>query len=1113
MSITFESELMENQKHADVMAPEEQFEVLQSSDGDSLFFSIGTDGVFYLTREVIGDQTGWNRLDLSTGLGAAYGGGPVTAKAFDVSQNTATGNIDLALAVTAGGVDHLYLSRGHSNSDFAWAAGVTWTEVPFDDAANPQPALSIADVYIEQTPLGEYFVADVLKEPGSALRTVFRYYITPGAAPQWNAHDLAGNLEAGSITSYLGQRMGDPVAGMYTFGTIASEAQLVYAELFNPFSPGSAAAGVNLTMPAGATAIAVAIGATGYSTLLVAGTAGLYVFAPSNQKEGAAGVLAVADPLFAGARGMRAYSTGARTAVWGVNAQDQLIYSWCAAGQEAVSGAWATPVALLVGVEAVATYLNQHSNGSVLFAHTSGQNLVQLTQDMGTTEWHQRSILLPATSVDDMVSFQSFTTRIQVGDPGVTLQMTSDSTVPLYINDVYYVLSPAAAVAVQPDVTGVVTVLQETQALAAVKLTVTVAGTSETAKIDPMSKAMGTLQTFTSDQGATAGKLGALQVTDSKGNTKNLLPASATPDQVNALAGNLNTLVGVANQLPGGGTGATAAAAVTGAVPAGAKKLSAGDAWAWLKHAFEDVEKYFVQVVDDVYHFFLQIGEALYHFVLDTVTAIAHAIEFVFNKIAVFFEDLVKWLGFIFSWNDILRTHRVLKSMYKTYAKRAVGEIEGFKAQVDSFFSGVEGKLDEWAGMTVPSTQTVGEVQTANNSQPGSNSPQSHWALQHTQNNAGNATATVKGSSPAPGVLATLENLVSEAEQTIQGAFNQLKTQVIDQRDSLTATQLVQRVVDIVLKVLLETAREIFDAFLDILASLIGDAVDDLDAELKIPILSKIYKDISGDELSILDLACLIAAIPATIIAKLVTEEVPFPDSSQTDALIGATDFAAFSTALGGAPKMMLAAATPEAAAPASSKNLYNIFAIVTGAGALLASLGVGIVGKLRRELPKLNEGDAPTQKAKVLGTIATVIYLVYLGPSFLQAGGSEKGTLAVVWNDLLTGISVVKTIADNAALNTAWSNQLSPWLEFLLNMIWLAPPIMYVGAGHTLPSDIVSLIGNLAFDVGGMCTPFTNEDIVGAEAAAIVFAASVLLAIVYGGCSLGAGITAYEGH
>ena len=55
----FESELMKNQKHAEVMAADLKFEVLQTSSGASLFFSIGTDGVFYLTQETTGSKTGW----------------------------------------------------------------------------------------------------------------------------------------------------------------------------------------------------------------------------------------------------------------------------------------------------------------------------------------------------------------------------------------------------------------------------------------------------------------------------------------------------------------------------------------------------------------------------------------------------------------------------------------------------------------------------------------------------------------------------------------------------------------------------------------------------------------------------------------------------------------------------------------------------------------------------------------------------------------------------------------------------------------------------------------------------------------------------------------------
>jgi hypothetical protein len=275
MKIAFESELMQNQKHAEVMAPDLKFEVLQTSSGSSLFFSIGTDGVFYLTQETTGSKTGWGKMDLSSALSSQHNNAKVAAKAFDVSQNAQNGNIDLALAITVGNNDCLYLARGHSNSDTAWAAGVTWTYIPYDDPAHPMPTLSIADLYILQTPIGENFVVDILAQPGSPLNTVFRYYLTPATKPgaqQWYPHDLSTSLAAGSISSCLGNRPNDYVAGMYTYATITGIQELSYTPLYNAFNRNNAPSTARFTLPAGATAIAAALDASGNSNLFVAPT-------------------------------------------------------------------------------------------------------------------------------------------------------------------------------------------------------------------------------------------------------------------------------------------------------------------------------------------------------------------------------------------------------------------------------------------------------------------------------------------------------------------------------------------------------------------------------------------------------------------------------------------------------------------------------------------------------------------------------------------------------------------------------------------------------------------------------------------------------------------------
>jgi hypothetical protein len=263
MKITCQSELMKNQKHAVVMAPGLAFEVLQSRDGDALFFSIGTDNAFYLTREVTQTPTGWDKLDLSGALSSRHGGAAVAAKTFGVAQNPRTLAVDLALVLTAGGQDFLYLALGHANTDDAWADGVTWTAVPFDAGRPPDP-LTIADVFLESIPAtegagaAENIFVDVLRAPGDPLGLLDRYYIAPGGAPQWNLHKLPADVAAGSISSCLGQRTGDPIPGIYTFGTINGEQELIFVPQYNYFRPAVPPSPARLAVPAGATAIAPA---------------------------------------------------------------------------------------------------------------------------------------------------------------------------------------------------------------------------------------------------------------------------------------------------------------------------------------------------------------------------------------------------------------------------------------------------------------------------------------------------------------------------------------------------------------------------------------------------------------------------------------------------------------------------------------------------------------------------------------------------------------------------------------------------------------------------------------------------------------------------------------
>ncbi len=1181
MKITFESELMENRKHATVMAPDQKLEALQTSDGGSLFFSIGDDGVFYLTQEVGGSRTGWNRLDLSSALSQQHGGAKVVAKTFDVSQNAQTGAIDLALVATINGSDTLYLSRGNANLVASWAKGVSWSAVPFDDAAHPMPALQIADVYIEQTQTGEYFVADILKEPGNPLNPLFRYYLTPEPAQggkHWNPHDLSADLAGGSISSLLGQRTGDTVAGIYTFGTIGGRQELMYTPLYNPFNPAHPASPSRLAVPDGASAIATTVGADGTTSLFVAGQGVLTFFAPDNQSDGAAGVPIVTHRLFAGVQHLEAFATETVTTVWAVNQPGDLFYVTCKAGQEATPAAWSVPVPILANVEQIAPYLNQKRNNAVIFAHVSGETLVQLTQDPVTTAWQQRRILLPSTDAKDVVKFQSYTTHVTVTDdhnmpaPNTALRVTSTSPVSAYLNDVYHLLSPDVPVNTATDVTGVLTIVQETHGLGAVCFKLVLAESGVTAAINPMTKVVDKLNGVDD--------VGQVQVTNADGTQQKLVPADVSPDDVKATTASLKQFTQTAGQMPADGTlrkpatenavaavgarpattpssqvwgmsfhgdgwtyhegeaaaqrfglrGSNAAspalnqarpAIATAAAPTDlgtAIEVLAGDIWNWLKSAWESVEHFFVQVAEDVYHFFIQIAGELYHFVLDCVHAVVQAVEFIFNKIKTFFEDLIKWLGFLFQWADIIRTHNVLKNLFAQYAAHAIASLGPTRAKLHDLFVGLEHKINAWA--SIPDIQTsIGSYHASAPPLPGQTSPQANFGVHHTKGNLPSlAMNYTPPSSGGEDLLSSLGDTVEKEVEAFQTAIEQIKSQIVDKFTQLSPTDIIKKLVAIIGDLLLNTVENILDEALRVVEILAKGVLAAFEAPISIPILSDLYRDITGNDLSMLDLVCLVVAIPVTLIYKLVTNEAPFPDNATTQALINAQDFTGIQHALGfsdaasPAPRLAGARSLSAAATPAvppgpptpigtkAADIMTFVFNISGGVGAILVSVASGL---------KRLEGDAAALNRPLCGFAATA-YLPYIAPNINSATNPTKaGEWYNALNIGVTSFSFVKTVVDNvteAATTDLWKKA-SPWLELIINATWLAPAIgaMIFDPAHPHPDefpkqdyDWVGFAGNAAFDVGGILTPWTDKEF-GGDAAPVIFGITIFLTIAYG--------------
>jgi hypothetical protein len=242
-----------------------------------------------------------------------------------------------------------------------------------------------------------------------------------------------------------------------------------------------------------------------------------------------------------------------------------------------------------------------------------------------------------------------------------------------------------------------------------------------------------------------------------------------------------------------------------------------------------------------------------------------------------------------------------MKNM-KKLSGRVVNEIASLETSIDNSFVTLEDKINLRAGITDPG-ESIGTMQHCGFTLAGGggNSPQCNWAVYRTQNGIGYADTPFGQPDVPPDALTQLlqelSDMVGQEGDYFKTAFTQIKEQVADQFPLLTPAQVIQRIMGIVADLVTKTARNFIGKLLDVVKIDITGLLDLLDAPLNIPILSPLYKLIAGSDLTFLDLFCLIGAIPATIVYKLIAGETPYPDENYTSALINASDYTALNFA------------------------------------------------------------------------------------------------------------------------------------------------------------------------------------------------------------------------
>jgi hypothetical protein len=846
------------------------------------------------------------------------------------------------------------------------------------------------------------------------------------------------------------------------------------------------------------------------------------VFAPGMQSlDNTQHILITHDMIFEVTQ-LFADSTDTETILWGLNGLTQIFRVKCPKGQELNPAAWSVPVPIIQGATNITAYLNRVTGHSTIFAQTIDRGLIKLKQDPATKIWQQRNILKPTLAVKQVHEIDAFTTHIQCMDDNnlplhsfnpISLKIKTDSQASFYVNNQYTVISPGDEPAFQVDETGVLTIVQETHSLSAVQFTISDPMSGTSVKVNPMGKIMDKISGISSWNDLN------IPVFDEQGIASNLISGNPSETDKAEFLQVFPNLKGAWTKIKSGNNAVRTNAPATWGLSFNAtgwdyhegaatvnlmnSKLRANtaavidstnaidviaeDLFKWMKTAYDNVAHYVFEEITEGFRFLLTVGEKVYKIIIKEVNSLIQAVELLFNKVKIKFVQLKSWLGFVLDWGDIKRTHNVFKNIYDIYAKHAIDGVTALEAKINTEFNNAIAYINSWKTLSalpsLPDNTFNLSANSISNQMAGNmkvlHTPQSNLLVHHYKHNFLNMSG-VNSDLVVPANI--LDDILRSFENQIDNFImikDQIQTRIIDNFHSLTLKDIIQQLYEILKTSVLSTItnvlgtiqRIIIDVINGVVKPYLTQAVQKLEDPIDIPVISWLYKQIVGEELSYRGMVCFICAFPATIGYKTIAKKNPFPaNDPTTNALLNATDYQGLLTIYSG--RAVNRVTRDDNDSPSVADFFSALFGICAlGTAPLITWNNVrGYWVELKGGIPI---GDGIAKSVAKFNAFANIAYVSPNVPSVVPFNAVN------IMNDVFTSISVIKgflPVIFNKKLTTPTATKVLDWMEFGLNLAWNVPVIVNICTNKDNPNyrGLTSeSIGDFAFNLGGMLTPF----------------------------------------
>ncbi|KAI9653748.1 MAG: hypothetical protein M1821_006943 [Bathelium mastoideum] len=863
--------------------PSGKFFVIRDQENNPMIFSRGNDGQLYL---IFRGMTGNNEMiELGKRFGIEL---PSRITALNVTQDQ---DLTTYIAFASGSKENesiLHVVRPIKPQDVNWSGDGSLDHLLYEGDRMP---IAVQDILIgtndDRPTNSPYpFVAVTFNQLYAETKDVWRIQITES---KWEfMKDLQLPVNAPEVRSIC--------VGTYRsfrglfFLWKGDRIHLDFTGL-DPASEDPVLQNIELDVPPGANCLASFPNQAGYSELLVGGD-GLYHYSAGSAVRGT-GYTRLDKPdedLFKGVRQLAVSIVESQASVWGLNQLNTLAYQefTLVDGAPRTLGKPAIPLMSYDQGAGRFAALRQARKGQSIFVVGSDDQLRQIEHDFETKAWRTSDIKIPTLAKNFEIN--SYTVRASITDA---------NSLPIHNQEVWlFASSPVSAIVngfgvrldqigalVKTDYAGAITIIMETNDISAPLITIQGYKSNPdlngvTYQIDPLGKLNKALAEVN-----TGADLRKIQLEGGE----NLVDPNQSDAELDGALKALKDLKNVANGLPEAKNNNQFN---TTSKVVGAAVSPSGTDWGffhWVGDKIKHAAQWAVKQLKEGWAFVVTIGKRVFNFLLNTITQIGKAIWKVLETIGASIKKLVKFIGFLFEWDDIVATHNLIVNFTNCGILWGLDSIDSLKEKAGQFLEELKAKAASFdpakAGNLIgdgkigkdSAKSKGGKDKEAAMMESELKSPGANFGTYQTDHGGVALNKKDKKQAKSSGVVQALWDMckgvmkkVAKLISTFGSDFITLLTDsdrpIGDLLKSMGSHLMVNAI---------EILEEIVNGIFELLGQIILKLALLVNEEIKIPVLSALYKNISGNELTVLDAVALILAIPITIVYKLVKNESP----------------------------------------------------------------------------------------------------------------------------------------------------------------------------------------------------------------------------------------------